>query len=139
MAKSFKGHVSIDDSGGNPRDISSYVTNVRWPRSADMLESHGVSDASKSFEAGLKDGDQAIIDVIWTNDAVTGFVAVFGSNSIGNTRSLIYGPNGDTSGEERLTNEAKIAIVDRGQGRGELVAATITMQISGTVTEDTFP
>ena len=139
MAKSSKVHVSVDDSGGSPRDISSYVTNIRWPRSADMLESHGVGDTVKSSFAGLKDGDQVIIDLLWTNDTDTGFVAVFGGDSIGDTRSLIYGPNSDTSGQERLTNEAIIASVERAHGRGELVAATVTMQISGTVTEDTFP
>ena len=45
----------------------------------------------------------------------------------------------NTSGQERLTNEAIIATIERGHGVGELVGATVTMQISGTVTEDTVP
>ena len=139
MAKSSKIHVTVDDSGGQPRDISLQVTNIRWPRSVDILESHGVGDISKESVAGLKDGDQVVLEILWNNLSTVGFVAVFGSSSIGDTRSLIFGPNGDTSSEERLTNEAIIASVERGHGRGELVAATVTMQISGTVTEDTFP
>jgi hypothetical protein len=139
MANSSKVYVAVDDSGGTIRDISNMVRRIRWPRSADMLESHGVGDTSKEFTAGLKDGDQVGLELIWDNTATIGFVAVFGSSSVGSTRSLHFAPNGNTSGQERLTNEAIIATIERGHGVGELVGATVTMQISGTVTEDTVP
>lgn len=138
MANSFKVYVAVDDSGGTIRDISQFVTQSSWPRTVDMLDSHGVADVSKESTAGLKDGDVIQLEIIWDNTATTGFVAVFGGDSIGDTRSVEYGPNGSTGGEEKISAEAIIQTVDRGHSRGELVTATVSLQVTGTVTEGTF-
>ena len=137
MANSIKPYVAVDDSGGSLRDISDHVTRVRWGRTADMLESHGVADSSKEFTAGLKDGDQIQIEGIWDNASTTGFVAVF-SDSIGATRSIELDPNSNTSGQERIKAETVVQELERSHGRGELVAYSVTLQVTGTVTEDTF-
>ena len=137
MANSIKPYVAVDDSGGSLRDISDHVTRVRWGRTVDMLESHGVADASKEFTAGLKDGDQIQIEGLWDNTAVTGFVAVL-SDSVGATRTVELGPNSNTSGQERITAETIVQALERSHGRGELVAYSVTLQVTGTVTEDTF-
>ena len=138
MANSIKTYVAVDDSGGTLRDITNHVTRVRWGRTAEMLDSHGVADASKESALGLKDGDSIVIEGLWDNTAVTGFVAVLG-DSLGNTRTIELGPNSNTSGQERITAETIVEGKEESHGRGELVAYTLTLRVTGTVTEDTFP
>ncbi len=137
MANSKNIDVQVDDSGAALRVITDHVTRFSWPRTADVLESHGVADTSKEFTAGLKDGDQISIEGIWDNTATLGFVAVFG-DSVGNTRTVQYGPNGTTSGEEKISAEAIVTSLERSHGRGELVAYSVTLQVTGVVTEGTF-
>jgi len=139
MANSTKTFVQVDDAvGGTLRDISSYVHRFRWPRTADMLETTALSDTDKKFAAGLKDGDQVTIEGLWDNTATTGFVAVFGSSAVGEIRSLVFGSNSNTSGQEKISCETIIASIERSHGRGELVAFSITLQVTGAVTEGTF-
>lgn len=138
MANSSKIYVAVDNSSDAIQDISNHVTRFRWGRTADMLESHGVSDTSKEFTAGLKDGDQIQIEGLWDNASTTGFVAVFGGDSVGDTRSVEYGPNSNTAGQEKISCETLIQSVERSHGRGELVSYSVTLQVTGAVTEGTF-
>ena len=138
MANSTKVYVAVDNSADAVKDISQHVTRFRWGRTVDMLESHGVGDTSKEFTAGLKDGDQIQIEGLWDNTATTGFVAIFGGDSIGSTRSVEHGPNSNTSGQEKITCEAIIQTVERSHGRGELAGYSVTLQVTGAVTEGTF-
>ena len=131
MAKSTRGMVFVDG-----RDLSQDVTNVRWPRSVDMLECHGIVDTSKEFQAALKDGGTATLEMLWDSGARR---SQFLKDEVATIQQLIYGPNLDTLGEEAMVvNDAILSTYERSHGRGELVASSGILTFSQDVNDGIF-
>lgn len=131
MGNSTRGRVFVDG-----RDISQDVRRIRWPRSADMLESHGIVDTSKEFTAGTKDGGQANLEMLWDDGALR---SSFLKNEVATIQQFIYAPNLDTLGEEAMVvNDAILATYERTHGSSELVASSGVLTFSQDVNEALF-
>ena len=135
MARAIRIGVDIDDSGGTLRDISQFVTRMRWPRSAVVIDVSAVSDTFFNGITGLRDGDDISIETFWDNTATTGTDVVL-ADSNGSTRSVRMRIP-DTSPSRVISAECIIKTLDRGHGRGEAVALSVTATVVGAVTEAT--
>ena len=131
MANSSRGVVFLDG-----RDLSRDVQRVRWPRSADVLESSSINDVSKQFIAGVKDGGVANLEMLWNNAALR---SAFLKDELATVQQAIFGPNLDTLGEEALVvNDGILSTYERSHGRGELVACSGILTFSEDVNDAIF-
>jgi len=134
MTKAFKGYFEVAT-----KDLSDIVTSIRWPRSVETHDVTGISHDSKAFFVGLKDGDEVSLECVW-DDASDKFEDLFGgTGKLGATVALIYGPAGNTAGQRRLSANAIVKSVERATAVGSTVAGSISLQVTGDVTEDAFP
>ena len=131
MANAKRGVLFLDG-----RDISLDVQRIRWPRVIDVLESTSINGQSKQFKAGLKDGGEASIEMLWESGALR---SSFLSSELATIQQAIYGPNLDTLGEEAMVvNDAILSTYERSHGRGEFVASSAILKFSQDVNEAIF-
>lgn len=136
MAHGKNAVFSLDDTATTLQDISTKVTNVSGlPGSVDMAETSAYGTESKTYEPGLGDASVSV-ECIW-DSVLDGYL---GSKTQWKaaTRSFEYGPDGDTAGKVKYSGEGWIQSVDVPAPVGDIVKATISIQVSGDVTVGTY-
>ena len=113
-------------------DLSTYLNNVTVSRTADTADTTAFGSSTRSFIAGLKD---ATISVSGMFDASV-YSTVAGW--LGTSQTFEYGPAGSTAGRVKVSGSAIVTGVELASSVGEVVAANLTLQVTGTVTDGTF-
>lgn len=136
MAHGKNSVFSLDDTVPTLQDISAKVTNVSGlPGPVEMAENTTFGSESKTYEPGL--GDASIsVECVWdsTLDGYIGSKAQWKTA----TRSFEYGPDGGGAGKVKYSGEAWIQNVDIPAPVGDIIKATISLQVSGDVSVGTF-
>lgn len=127
---------SVDDSGGTPRDLSTYLDSISMPRSIETAETttFSVTGSAKTFIVGLNDSS---ISISGKFDATAdGYIA----GALGQSASLsfVYGPTGNTVGMVKYSGECFMTKYDLGSQVGDVVSASVDYQVTSTVTRGTF-
>lgn len=123
----------LDNASGSLTDISSYISNVDFPETADVAESSVLGASSKTYIVGLSDSSisfSGFYDA--TFDAIAG--AVVGQSA---TLSFEYSPEGTGSGKPKYTGESIMTSYALSSPVGDIVAFSADLQVSGAVTRAT--
>ena len=130
-------NIQVDNSGGTPVDLSNYIDSIGgFAPSVETAESTGFGDAWREAVAHLKDGGEFTLPHNYDDTATTGPDAIL--NAIGDTRTVQIGWGGTANGKPKTTFEAIITKYERQASVGSLHRATVTMKVTGAVTEGTF-
>lgn len=126
----------LDDSGGNLRDLSSYLNDVSMPRDIETAETttFGVSGSAKTYITGLTD---ATISISGLFDATAdGYLAgVVGQAA---TLSFEYGPTGSTASMIKYTGECILTSYEVSASVGDSVQASADLQVTAAITRTTW-
>jgi len=125
-------HFEIDDTGGTSRDISNTLTSVDFPETIDTAETSAFGSTSKSYTVGLRDATISVSG-IW-DATVDGYI--IGTEPA--SRTFIYGPAGNTSGNVKYTGEAILTSFSISNPVGDVVTYSADFQVTGNVTRTTF-
>jgi len=128
------GYLQLDNSGGTPTDLSSYISKVTFsPDIAHHLTTtFGMNSQAKI--TGLKD---AKMTVEFFNDPTlqSHLIGIYG---LATTTSIIYGPQGSTGGYRKITAECWLISfpIEADVTKEERIAANF--EITGDVVFTTF-
>lgn len=113
-------------------DLSTYLNNVTVSRSSDTADTTAFSSGTRTFIAGLKDATISLTGMF--DAAVYSTIAGW----LGTSQTWEYGPAGNANGRVKVSGSGIITGVELGSAVGEVVTASITIQVSGAVTDGTF-
>ncbi len=131
-------YIAVDDSGGNPRDISSNVSSLSIGNSQNLLEATGVDKSGVERLVGLSDGT---VTLGGTFDAASNKEHAVLAEGRGATRTFDYRIGGNSSTNPRLQMEMVIGAYnfDRGTDGSATWSCDLSLQ-DGTVPDwDTVP
>lgn len=118
-------------------ELTTFVTDVAFNRSADVAETSTMGQGSKTYLAGMKDGTISLTGR-FDSTASTGPDAVLEPLLGGAAVEIEYGPEGDANGKVKVTADAILTAYNRTSPIGDIVAFTAELQVSGEVTEGTW-
>lgn len=122
----------LNDSGGTERDISSSLTQVQLPKTADTADVSALGDAAKAYIAGLKD---ATLSIDGTRDATTeGYI----DGVVGTTSAFAYCPEGSASGKIKYSGTVLMTSYQPSSPINDATKFTAAGQVSGTITRATL-
>lgn len=115
---------SVDDSGGTPRNISTYLSNINFNPTADTAEVSSFGDTNKKYIPGLKDG-QITADVNW-DATVDGYLyGILG----GAEGDFDYSPDGTI----HYTGKCICTAYNPASAVNDAIKGSVTFQITGPV------
>ena len=126
----------LDNSSGSLVDYSAYLDNVGFPRSVDTAETttFGVAGSAKTYIVGLSDATVSLSGLFDATADGT-LAAVVGQAA---TLSFEYGPAGSTGGFVKYTGEAIMTSYEVSATVGDVVTATVELQVTGAITRTTW-
>lgn len=132
-------YFSVEDSAGTTlRNITPYIKSLDFNRSNDANDTTTKGAEGKTYRPGLTDGEIRITG-LWDDTASTGSYTVLQSLlGVEITVGFEYGPEGNTTGMEKLSGECILTQYDESSPVDDMVAFTATLKISGDVTKGTF-
>lgn len=120
------------DSGAVERDLSSYITDVSLPKSADTAEVSALGDAAKAYIAGLKD---STLSFNGTRDATPeGYI----DGVLGALTTWAYCPEGSASGKIKYSGTVIVTSYEPNSSIGDATKFQASGQVSGTITRTTL-
>ena len=125
-------HFEIDDTAGTSRDISDTLTSVDFPETIETAETTAFGATSKSYIVGLRDATLSVSG-IWDATVDGYFIGTEPAS-----RSFIYGPAGDGSGNVKYSGEALLTSYSISNPVGDVVTFSADFQVTGDVTRGTF-
>ena len=130
---------SIDDTGGTPRDLSAFVTEVKGlPGRRALNEVTALADGGAKFVPGLEDVPFSL-GGLFDNTSTSGPDAVLGAlRSHTSDVDFEYGPEGTTTGDIKYSGRCWVVSYDLRSRVGSLVEWTASLQVEGTVTRGTY-
>jgi hypothetical protein len=131
-------HFTIDDSGGTPRNLSAFLTEVTFPRQMDMAETSVFGNTYKTYIQGLGDASLSISGR-WDPTATTGPDAVL-SGLIGaaTASDFSYGPAGDGSGAIEFTGSVYLTSYEISASINDVISFSAQFQMASQITRGTF-
>lgn len=118
----------LNDSGATERDISSVLTDVTMPKSADTAEVSALGDVAKSYLAGLKD---ATIKLDGHRDLTTeGYI----DGIVGVSTTFAYLPEGSATGKIKYSGTVIGTAYEPGSSVSDANKFSAGLQVSGTIT-----
>ncbi len=126
----------LDNTSTTLTNITTKVTNITGlPGSVDLAENTTHGSESKTYEPGL--GDATIqVECVW--DAALSAILGTKAQWKAATRSFEYGPEGGTGSDVKHYGECWIQNVDIPAPVGDIVKATITLQVDGDISLGDF-
>ena len=123
-------YLAVDDSGGDPRDISNDVTNVDFSIPQNLMETTGLDKSAMERIIGLGDGTCSISGIF--NAASNKSHDVFKTRT--GTRTVDYRIGGNSSSNPKLAMEMLVTgyNISRGTDGSLTWTAELSLQ-SGTV------
>ena len=132
-------YFSVEDSAGTTlRNITPYIKSIDFNRSNDANDTTTKGAEGKTYRPGLTDGEIRLTG-LWDDTASTGSYTVLQSLlGVEITVGFEYGPEGNTTGMEKMSGECVLTQYDESSPVDDMVAFTATLKISGDVTKGTF-
>ena len=116
-------------------NVSPYADNLSLPQSTDQLETSTFGSASKAFIPGLNDGDT--ISVSGPYDVVIHSL-VTGARSAGSLLGYVFGPGGSVASQARSAGSVYVQQYSTSTTVGGRVEYSLSLQVTGAVTNGTF-
>ena len=129
----------IDDTGGNSRDLSPYLTEVSGlPGSRALNEVTALGDRGARFVPGLERVTISL-EGIFDDTASTGPDDILGAlRSHSSVVDFEYGPEGSATGDARYSGACWVASYELRSRVGRLVEWSASLQVDGAVTRGAF-
>jgi len=132
-------YISIDGVAGTPVDISAYSDSVSFPQVVDTQEVSVFGTASKAFIPGLIDGGQVSLSGPLDVALGTLIAGLKNAQSLGSaSATFTWGPGGSVSGQVKQSAEVFISAYDVSSGVGGRVEYSVSLQVTGAVTNGTW-
>jgi hypothetical protein len=130
---------AIQDSGGTERDISDYIVSITGlPGPRDLNEATTLNRSGRYYHPTLENV-VVTLELVMSKDADYGTDTVFGPiRTNTSVRTFYYGPFGSTNGFPKYTGSAWVRNYSITGRVGNLITATVELQVQGTVTRTTF-
>jgi len=130
----------IDDSGGDSRDLSPYITALSGlPGPRRLHPATTINDTGDKWHPGLQ-GATIRLELLWSDDADVGPDTVFGALRVHTAAvDFNYGPEGSTAGDVKYYGTCWVENYEITSRVGNLVAATADLKVQGVVNRGTFP
>lgn len=133
-------YFSLEDSAASTlRNLSTNTTSVTFSRQNDTHDTTTYGQEGHTFVGGLTNG-KINWEGFWDDTASTGSATVLDSlvGLDGVTLGFEFGPEGNTAGNVKYSGECVLESLDYSAPVADLITASATLQISGTVTVGTF-
>jgi predicted secreted protein len=126
----------LDNSSGTIVDLSSYLMEISFPESIDTADVTAFSPAggAKAYIVGLKDAKISLTGK-WDATFDAHIAAILGQTA---SVSFEYGPAGSTSTFIKYTGESFVTSYNIGSPVGDVVSASVELQVTGAVTRTTW-
>lgn len=124
----------LDNSSGSLVDYSAYLEEVSMPRSIETAETTTFGSSAKSYITGLSDATISISGK-FDSAADATLVAVLGQAA---TLSFEYGPAGSSAGLVKYSGECIMTSYEIGASVGDVVTASVELQVTGAITRGTW-
>lgn len=129
----------LDNAAGSLQTLTTYVDSVTFDNSVDMAETTTMGAEAKTYVSGQSDGTFSVGGK-WDGTATTGPHAILQSLvGLETTSSFEVGPEGSTSGKVKLSGECFLTGYSASMPVGDVVSFTADFQITGAVTNGTWP
>jgi hypothetical protein len=116
-------------------NLSPYADNISAPQTTEQLDVTGFGSASKVFIPGLQDGDQISISGAYD---VAVHSLITGAKAAGSLLGFVYGPGGSVASQARVAGSVYVAQYALNTTVGGRVEYSMSLQVSGAVTNSTF-
>lgn len=132
------GAFKLDNATPTLTDITSYISNVDFPREADLLETTTLGATSRTFITGFLNATIAL-QGYW--DGGSGAIDEHMAAILGhaNTQTFEYGPEGTASGKVRYTGECRLTRYQCGSSVDGVTPYSADLQVVGAITRNTWP
>lgn len=136
VAAGLNGYLTIATT-----DVTPYMTDMDFQRMIDLVDSTAFATAaatpstSKAYFPTLKDHTLSFSGLY--EGTLASFSGILNTN-FGVSAAYVYGPTGNTTAEERFTFNAFIKNYSFKNGVAGIVTASVSIQVTGAVTRDTF-
>ena len=124
----------LDIAAGTLVDYSSYLEDISFPRSVETAETTTFGSSAKSYITGLSD---ATISLSGKFDA-TADATLAGVLGQAASISFEYGPAGSASGAVKYLGEAIMTSYEVSATVGDVVTASVELQVTGAITRTTW-
>lgn len=130
---------AVQDSGGTERDISDYIVSIAGlPGPRDLNESTTLNRSGRYYHPTLENV-VITLELVASKDASVGTDTVFGPiRTHTSVRTFYYGPFGSTGGFPKYTGSVWVRNYNITGRVGNLITATVELQVQGTVSRTTF-
>jgi len=135
----YLGFLSLDNAGGTPTNLSSYIDDSGVPQSRAMLDVSVFGTAAKAYIAGLAGGDTISIKGPY-DVALHGHLgSCLAAQDAGTASfSFLWGPGGSVSGQAKISGECLVAGYTPSGSVGGRAEWTASLQVTGAVTNATW-
>ena len=124
----------LDNSSGSLVDYSAYLEEVSMPRSIETAETTTFGSSAKSYITGLSDATISISGK-FDSAADATLAGVLGQAA---TLSFEYGPAGSSAGLIKYSGECIMTSYEIGASVGDVVTASVELQVTGAITRGTW-
>lgn len=135
----YLGHFSLDNAAGSLTNLSDYIDNVSVGQTVDQLEVSHFGTAAKKFIPGMTDGDTISVSGPYDVTLHTHVTALKAAQAAGTaSHSYQWGPGGSVASQAKVTGECLVAQYSLSTGVGGRAEYSLSLQITGAVTNGTF-
>lgn len=135
-----KGAVfKIDNAAGTLQTLTAYVDSIDMTNSVDMAETTTMGAEAKTYLSGQSDATIAIAGKFDGTAATGPHVILSGLIGLETTSSFEIGPEGSTTGKQKLLGECFLTGYKVASPVGDVVSFTADFQVTGAVTVTTWP
>lgn len=133
----WNGFFSLANSAGSVVDLTSYIVSLEETRDTDANETTTWGNGgNRSFRPGLNGSGKYSI-TFRRDPAVDAVFRTPRTPAAG--RAFVYGPDGNASSSPRTTGNAIITSYKRSPDFESVQECSAELQITGAITDDTFP
>jgi len=135
-----KGAVfKLDNAAGTLQVLTSFVDNVELNNTVDVAETTTMGAEAKTYLSAQSDATLSISGKFDGTAATGPHVIISGLIGLETTSSFEYGPEGSTTGKQKLLGECFLTSYVVSAPVGDVVTFTADFQVTGAVTVTTWP
>lgn len=139
FASAKNAHILLDSVAGSLVNLSGLFDTISWPQSVQTLEVSAFGTTAKAFVPGLTDGDTITLSGPFDTALGTFVGALKAAQAAGSASSTInYSPFGSVASAFKITAETYVSAFGPSTGVGGRVEASVSLQVTGVVTNTTW-
>ena len=135
----YLGWFALDNAAGSLTNLSGYIDDVSAPQSVDQLNVSVLGTAAKAFIPGMTDGDTISVKGPYDVTLFTHVTALKAAQAAGTaSHTFTWGPGGSVASQAKISGECLYASYGPSGGTGGRVEWTLSLQVTGAVTNGTW-